>query len=423
MEYIKKSIALSQEDEKGLKDTVSDIIYQVRNGGDEALKDLVARFDRSERESYFVTREEIDVAYEKVDERTLEAMKLAAENIRSFAEKQRETILDLKDVETSPGVVLGHRVVPVDSCMCYVPGGNYPLFSTALMLLIPAKVAGVKRICACSPAKSLEEGIDAHTLVAMDLAGVDEIAVMGGAQSVAAYSYGTETIDPVAMIVGPGNKYVTEAKRQCYGQVGIDFPAGPSEILIVADDSADVKILAADLLGQSEHDLNASAVLVSDSKELLLAVGQEVERQLGQLETADVARESWENNGELILADSLEEATEISNSIAPEHLEVQVEKDLDLSLFRNYGSMFIGPYSAEVFGDYTSGTNHTLPTSGTAKFTGGLFVGTFLKTLTYQKIERQGFKNIKDATMEMAAKEGLKAHYNAVKFREGLLED
>lgn len=421
MIYIKEGKGRAPLEDENLKNTVGSIISQVRKGGDEALKELVSKFDNSDRASYFLSRGEIDRAYEQVDKKSIEAIRLAIHNIHEFARLQKESLGYLKDVEIAPGVVLGHDIVPVDSCLCYVPGGNYPLFSTALMLIVPAVVAGVKRIAACSPAVDRKTGINPLTVVAMDMAGATEIAVMGGAQAVAAYSYGTETIDPVAMVVGPGNDYVTEAKRQCYGQIGIDFIAGPSEILIIADGHQDPEILAADLLGQAEHDLNAKSILISTSRELLEETKVEVERQLTELTTADVARKSWEDNGELILASSFREMAEISNEIAPEHLEVMVEGEFDKSLFRNYGSLFIGKFSAEVFGDYTSGTNHTLPTSGAARYTGGLYVGTYLKHLSYQRITKEGFINIKDATMEIAGQEGLAAHYNAVAIREKLL--
>jgi histidinol dehydrogenase len=288
------------------------------------------------------------------------------------------------------------------------------------MLAIPAQVAGVGRICACTPVVKGTRLPHATTLVALDLAGVNEIYAVGGAQAVAAAAYGTEKIRPVSLIVGPGNAYVTEAKRQVYGRVGIDFVAGPSEVLIIADETADPKLLAADLLAQSEHDPEARALLVTTSEEIAIKTSEAIEEFLAEIETAKTARASWESHGEILVAESLQEAIEYSNKTAPEHLEVNTKDPESLvEDLRNYGSLFLGSGSAEVFGDYVAGTNHTLPTMGAARYTGGLWVGTFLKTCTWQKIDPEGVEALAPAAEVMAKNEGLSAHALAARLRRG----
>ena len=327
MKSIKKAVEIGiEEDQERLKETVSEIIRNVRQKGDQALIDYNNKFEQNPRKNLRVTREEIMEAYKNVDQTLISDMKIAAKNLQTFAELQKNTIRDLEDTEVSEGVFLSHRVIPIESCCCYVPGGLHPLFSTALMLAIPAKVAGVKRIAACAPAMRGTEKIHPTTLVALDIAGVDEIYVVGGAHSIAAFSYGTEQIKPVDIIVGPGNQYVTEAKRQCYGQVGIDFIAGPSEVLVIADESADHHVIAADLLAQSEHDLKASGILITTNEDLANRVIISVEEQLKTLPTEEVARPSWDKNGVVTVVDSLEEAAVLSNRYAPEHLEIQTMK-------------------------------------------------------------------------------------------------
>ena len=324
MRVMKEARPLETEEARELYGTVAKIVDDVRIGGDEALLEYGRRFDGSTRTTLRVTAEEVGRARSEVDADLLQALERAAENIRSFALRQRGTLTDLPERENGPGVFLGQRVLPVDSCCCYVPGGSYPLVSTALMLAIPAAVAGVPRRCAASPVMKGTDRIHPAVLCALDLAGVTEIYAVGGAQAVAAFAWGTESISPVNLIVGPGNRYVTEAKRQCYGRVGIDFIAGPSEVLILADDRADPTRLAADLLAQAEHDVNARSVLVTTSERLGSQVAEEVERQLVGLSTSAVARLSWENNGEILLVDSPEEACRIANERAPEHLELDL---------------------------------------------------------------------------------------------------
>ena len=417
---LKPSKKRTEEDRSRLMATVGDIIADVRMNGDAALMEYNRRFDGCDRTALRISEQEIRDAYDKVSAQEIEDIKKAAANIENFAKAQRATVGALEDFSPSPGIVLGHRVIPVGSCCCYVPGGGYPLYSTALMLGIPAKVAGVERVTACSPVIKGTDCIHPKTLVAMDVAGVDEIYAVGGAQAIAAFSYGTDQIQPVDMIVGPGNSFVTDAKRQCYGKVGIDFVAGPSEVLIIADGNADPEVLAADILAQSEHDKEAKGILVTTDEKLGAAVIDAVEAQLSTLETEPIARSSWNDFGEILIADSLDEAVEYANAYAPEHLEVNVaEADADrvVSGLKNYGSLFIGGNTAEVFGDYASGPNHTLPTLGAARYTGGVWVGTFLKICTYQSMSRDAMMGIAPLVSNLARGEGLIGHARAAEIR------
>ena len=394
------------------------MIDDVKNRKDEALREYSQRFDGSKRESFLVSKEEIQEAYAQLSPQEIEDLKKAASHIRAFAKAQRETIKPLENFSPAPGIFLGHRIIPVKSCCCYVPGGNYPLYSTALMLIIPAKAAGVARVAACSPVMKGTDRINPKTLVAMDIAGADEIYGVGGAQAIAAFSYGTQEIQPVDMIVGPGNQYVTEAKRQCYGQVGIDFVAGPSEVLVIADGSGTPEIVAADLLAQSEHDPNAKGMLITTDEKFGQAVIEAVEKELSWLSTAAIAEQSWQTYGEVVLAESLEEAVQIANAYAPEHLELNLsDPDSIKDRLYNYGSLFIGENTAEVFGDYASGTNHTLPTLRAARYTGGVWVGTFLKTCTHQSMTPEAMKELAPLVERMAQGEGLMGHAQAAKVR------
>lgn len=420
MQYLKKGKERSEGDRKGLTLKVEMLINDIRDNGDAALLKYNETFDQCIRKDLRVTKVEIEKAYAEVNPELIECMKMAKNNIEKFARAQRDSIKEIKEFEVQPGISLGHRIIPIDSCCCYVPGGSYPLYSTALMLSIPAKVAGVKRIVGCSPPMKGTTKIHPMTLVAMDLGGVDEIYVTGGAQAIAAFSYGTESIRPVDLIVGPGNQYVTEAKRQCYGQVGIDFIAGPSEVLIIADEKSNPNILAADILGQSEHDFLAKGILLTTSENVGVETMKQVEEQLKTLETKEIASKSWEDFGEVILCDNLEEAIQISNKYAPEHLELAIENPENIiEELNNYGSLFIGENTAEVFGDYASGTNHTLPTLRAARYTGGVYVGTFLKTCTHQKMTKEASKRIAPIVSKMAEGEGLIAHARAARQRQG----
>lgn len=420
IEILKKAKTRTEEDRSKLRQAVGEIIDNVIINGDNALREYNLKFDSCNRESLRISKEEIEAAYAKVSAEDVEDIRRAAANIRAFAQAQKETIGTIDGFSPAEGIVLGHRAIPVDSCCCYVPGGGYPLYSTALMLGIPAKVAGVKRVTACSPVIKGTNDIHPKTLVAMDIAGIDEIYTVGGAQAIAAFTYGTEQIKPVNLIVGPGNSFVTEAKRQCYGKVGIDFVAGPSEVLVIADGNADPEIIAADLLAQSEHDREAKGLVVTTDEGLGKAIEAAVEAQLPTLDTEEIARSSWNDFGEILLADSIEEAVEYANDYAPEHLEVNVEEgivDSVVNSLRNYGSLFIGGNTAEVFGDYASGTNHTLPTLGAARYTGGVWVGTFIKICTYQKMTKDGMLAIAPLVSNLARGEGLIGHARAAEIR------
>lgn len=419
MKILKEAAKRTEEDRRNLIETVSCMIEEVRSKKDEALRKYNLQFDGCTRETLRISRKEIQKAYNQLTSQEIEDLRTAAANIRAFAKAQRETIRPLTNFSPMPGIFLGHRIIPVESCCCYVPGGNYPLYSTALMLIIPAKTAGVKRVAACSPVMKGTNEINPKTLVAMDIAGADEIYAVGGAQAVAAFSYGTEEIPAVDMIVGPGNRFVTEAKRQCYGQVGIDFVAGPSEVMVLADGSGTPEVVAADLLAQSEHDPNAKGILVTTDETFAKKVMAAVEKELCLLSTAEIAEKSWNTFGEVLLAESEEEMAELANAYAPEHLEINMQNPQEMAdNLYNYGSLFIGENTAEVFGDYASGTNHTLPTLRAARYTGGVWVGTFLKTCTYQSMTKEAMKELAPLVARLAEGEGLMGHAEAAKVRE-----
>ncbi|MBP3815380.1 MAG: histidinol dehydrogenase [Firmicutes bacterium] len=456
MKYIKEGKERKTTINKEVRNAVSSMIDDVIERGDEAVIEYSEKFDGSTRRAQGmglrVGPEEIAAAYEEVGKELLKDMAQAAMNILAFAEAQKMSLQEVHDFSPREGVFLGHRIIPIDSCMCYVPGGNYPLYSTALMLIIPAKEAGVKRVIACSPVEKGSGRINAKTLVAMDIAGVDEIYAVGGTQAIAAGAYGTESIKAVDLIVGPGNQYVAEAKRQCYGQVGIDFVAGPSEVLIISDGTGDPEVVAADLLAQAEHDVNAKSVLIVVDEEMSQgstkgsdfaeSVIKAVHKELDDLPTREIAKVSWENNGEVMIASSYDEAINYANEMAPEHLELNTkeakEEDIEkvglsgeplkevsamdieymIKNLTNYGSLFMGQNTAEVFGDYASGTNHTLPTVRASRYTGGLWVGTFLKTATYQYMTEKGSKEISPIVRRLAEGEGLMAHAISAKCRE-----
>ena len=418
MEILKKSLFKHMEIEKTLQTQEGEILEEIRFNKDIGVKKYNLLFDKNPRENFRVTRDEIVKAYKQVDVKFIEDLKIAAKNIEEFAKAQKNSFNNEFEKDIYPGVTLGQKHIPIESALAYVPGGSYPLFSTALMLIIPAKIAGVKRICACSPAMKDSEYINPKTLVAMDIAGADEIYAVGGVQAIGAFAYGTDSIKPVDIIVGPGNKYVTEAKRQCYGKVGIDFVAGPSEVLIIADESANPSYIAADVLAQCEHDYNARGILITTDKTLAKEVNKKVNEILVDLPTKDIASLSWNNNGEIILVDNLQEAVKLSNKYAPEHLELNVKNtDEIIDKLTNYGSLFIGQYSAEVFGDYVSGTNHTLPTLRASRYTGGVWVGTFIKTCTTQRLSKGAVDLLAPVAYDLAMDEGLYAHANAAKVR------
>jgi len=367
-----------------VRQTVEGILAEVEARKDAAIRELSEKFDRWSPADFRLSPAEIERAIALVPRRDLDDIAFAQAQVRNFAQKQRETLRDL-EVETLPGVVLGHRHIPVNAIGCYVPGGRYPMVASAHMSIVTAKVAGVQRIIACAP--PYKGGPHPAIVAAMHLGGADEIYVLGGVQAVAAMALGTETIQPVDMIVGPGNAYVAEAKRQLFGRVGIDLLAGPTETLIIADDSVDAEICATDLLGQAEHGPTSPAVLITDSEKLARETMAEVERLLSILPTADAAGQAWKDYGEVIVCDSIEEMIAEADRIASEHVQVMTrDPDLFLNSMRNYGSLFLGPRTNVAYGDKVIGTNHTLPTRKAARYTGGLWVGKFMKTCTYQKV-------------------------------------
>jgi len=384
--FLKRRIDRSVTDANDAKvrQTVESILQDVAARGDEAVRELSARFDDWSPPAFRLSRAELDAIVAKVPPGTLADIRFAQAQIRNFAEYQRAALKDI-EVETLPGVRLGHRNIPVESVGCYVPGGRYPMVASAHMSIVTARTAGVQRIVACTPPNQGEP--HAETIAAMVLGGADEIYVLGGVQAVAAMALGTATIRPVDMLVGPGNAYVAEAKRQLFGRVGIDLFAGPTEILVIADDSADVEMIATDLLGQAEHGPTSPAILITTSRAIAEALPAEIERQLAVLPTADVASVAWRDYGEIIVVDSREEAVREADRVAAEHVEVLArEPRYFLEHMRNYGALFLGPETNVSYGDKVIGTNHTLPTMGAARYTGGLWVGKFLKTCTYQEI-------------------------------------
>ena len=390
--------------------SVNEIISDVRNNGDKAVREYAKKFGDGELESFKLTKEEIENAVNSIDEETLKTIKFAIKNVEEFAKAQLHSVKEI-NVHVN-GNILGQKIIPLDSVGCYIPGGNYPLPSSAIMTVVPAKVAGVKRVVAMSPK------IQPVTIAAAYLAGADEIYRIGGVQAVAAMAYGTETIEKVNKIVGPGNKFVTAAKKQVYGECGIDFLAGPSEVLIVADDSAKPEFVAADMLAQCEHDKEARAFLICFNEEFAKKVDAKAKEYLQTLPTKEIAQISYEKSFAVVV-NSIEEAIALSNQKAPEHLEIclkNYEKYTDS--FTNYGSLFIGNYSAEVFGDYVSGTNHTLPTNQVAKYSGGLSVFDYIKIQTYQIIQPTALKQTAHHASNLAEKEGLFAHKLAADVRK-----
>lgn len=386
--------------------TVSDIIADVRARGDMSLYEYAEKFDRAKLDSLEVSAEEIAEAKKEVSPELIDVMERAAENIREFHSHQVRNSFILNEKK---GVVTGQKVIPLESVGLYVPGGTAAYPSSVLMNCIPAKIAGVERIVITTPATGGK--INPVILAAASVAGADKIYKMGGAQAVAALAYGTETVARVDKIVGPGNAYVAEAKRQVFGKVAIDMIAGPSEILIVADGNSSAKNVAADLLSQAEHDKLASAVLVTESEALAEAVSKELERQIPLLERADIARASIDNNGKIIICPTIEEAIEISNDIAPEHLELCINDPFDyIDSVKNAGSVFMGRYCPESLGDYFAGPNHTLPTSGTARFSSPLSVDDFVKKMQYTYYSKDAFSSVYKDVAKFATSEGLTAH-------------
>lgn len=370
--------------DRQVRDTVEKILFDIEARGDAAVRELAIKFDKMDRDSYRLTADEIEACYSQLTKRDLDDITFAQTQVRNFAQHQRNSIQDL-EVETLPGVILGHKNLPVNAAGCYVPGGKYPLLASAHMSVLTAKVAGVPRIVTAAPPF---QGKPAPAIVvAQHMAGADEIYCLGGIQAIGAMAIGTQSIAPVDMLVGPGNAFVAEAKRQLFGRVGIDLFAGPTETLVIADESVDGELCATDLLGQAEHGPDSPAILLTTSEALARDTMAQIERLLQILPTADIARKAWDSFGEVIVADSDEEMLKIANELAFEHVQVMTkDPDWFLANMRNYGALFLGPRTNVSFGDKAIGTNHTLPTKKAARYTGGLWVGKFLKTCTYQKV-------------------------------------
>ncbi len=408
--FLKEGISQEKKDDADAKvrETVENILDDIKARGDAALKDYSEKFDNWRPDNFQVSRAEIDVCYDQVTEQNIEDIEFAQAQVRGFAEIQKAALIDVEQ-ETLPGVILGHKNIPVNSVGCYVPGGKYPMVASAHMSVVTAKVAGVKRIAACAP--PYEGKPNPAIVVAQDMAGADEIYCLGGVQAMGAMALGTDEIGTVDMLVGPGNAYVAEAKRQLFGRVGIDLLAGPTETLIIADESVDGELCAADLLGQAEHGPTSPAVLLTDSKALAQDTMKEVERQLDILPTGEVARAAWETYGQVIVCDNDEEMLQEADRIASEHVQVMTkDPNYFLNNMTNYGALFLGPETNVSYGDKVIGTNHTLPTKGAGRYTGGLWVGKFIKTHTYQRITEDASVEVGKYCSRLCALEGFAGH-------------
>ena len=408
--YLKEGISQEEKDvaEVEVRKTVEGILDDIKVRGDAALEDYSEKFDNWRPKEFRLSRTEIDSCYDKVTKQNIEDITFAQKQVRGFAEIQKAALVDVEQ-ETLPGVVLGHKNIPVNSVGCYVPGGKYPMVASAHMSVVTAKVAGVKRIIACAP--PYEGNPSPAIVVAQDMAGANEIYCLGGVQAMGAMALGTENIAPVDMLVGPGNAYVAEAKRQLFGRVGIDLLAGPTETLIIADNTVDGELCAADLLGQAEHGPTSPAVLLTNSEALALETMKEVDRQLKILPTGEVAGQAWDVYGQVIVCDSYEEMLSEADEIASEHVQVMTkDPDYFLNNMTNYGALFLGPETNVSYGDKVIGTNHTLPTKGAGRYTGGLWVGKFIKTHTYQRITEAASVEVGQYCSRLCELEGFAGH-------------
>jgi sulfopropanediol 3-dehydrogenase len=417
-EYVKKAPPKPAADVAQVRDTVTRIIADVRSRGLDAVREYSRTFDRWDPPSFKVAPKEIERAKAAIAPEVLSSLDFAHAQIRAFAQLQRDSMDDF-EVETLPGVFLGQKQIPVASAGAYVPGGKYPMLMSAQMSILTARVAGVERVVACAPPYE-GKGMFPEMLWSMALAGADEIWCIGGVQALALMACGAEGYQPVDFIAGPGNMYVAEAKRQLFGDVGIDLLAGPTEILVIADETSDPRIVAADLLGQAEHGPTSPAILVSLSMEMARAVLGEVERQLPELPTREVAEKSWADYGEIVVVGGRDEAASVADDYAPEHLEVQTgDPEWYLDHLRNYGTLCVGEEATITFSDKAIGTNHTLPTGRAARYTGGLWVGKFLKTVTYQRCTREGALSIAPHAGRLADAEHMFGHGKSAYLRIG----
>ncbi len=416
--YIKKRSESNNvsEDKSSIEETVRSILSDIRERGDAALEHYSGHFDNWSPESFQLSEDEIDAAISKLNKSEIEDIKFAQNQIRHFAQKQLETMNEL-EVETLPGVFLGHKHIPIENVGCYVPGGRYPMVASAHMSVLTAKVAGAKRVIACAP--PYNGGAHPATIAAMHFAGADEIYLIGGVQAIGAMGIGTEKIEPVNMIVGPGNSYVAEAKKQMFGEIGIDLIAGPTETLVIADDTSDGEICATDLLGQAEHGPTSPAILITDSEKLAKDTLSEIDRLLDILPTANITKGSWENFGEIILCEDQEDMLIEANKLAYEHVQVMTkDPSYFLKNLKNFGSLFLGQETNVAYGDKVIGTNHTLPTKEASKYTGGLWVGKFLKTCTYQRVENKDTSaQIGEVCSRLCMLEGFAGHAEQANIR------
>lgn len=416
--YIKKRSETNNvsEDKLSIEETVRSILSDIRERGDAALQHYSGHFDNWSPESFQLSEDEIDAAISKLNKSEIEDIKFAQNQIRHFAQKQLETMNEL-EVETLPGVFLGHKHIPIENVGCYVPGGRYPMVASAHMSVLTAKVAGAKRVIACAP--PYNGGAHPATIAAMHFAGADEIYLIGGVQAIGAMGIGTEKIEPVNMIVGPGNSYVAEAKKQMFGEIGIDLIAGPTETLVIADDTSDGEICATDLLGQAEHGPTSPAILITDSEKLAKDTLSEIDRLLDILPTANITKGSWENFGEIILCEDQEDMLIEANKLAYEHVQVMTkDPSYFLKNLKNFGSLFLGQETNVAYGDKVIGTNHTLPTKEASKYTGGLWVGKFLKTCTYQRVENKDTSaQIGEVCSRLCMLEGFAGHAEQANIR------
>ncbi|MBF8480763.1 histidinol dehydrogenase [Klebsiella aerogenes] len=395
--------------DRTVREAVEKILADIEARGDAAVRELSIKFDKLDRANFRLSQQEIDDCYAQLSDRDIADIRFAQEQVRNFAQHQRDSLKDI-EVETLPGVILGHKNIPVSAAGCYVPGGKYPLLASAHMSIITAKVAGVPRIVTCAPPFNGKPAL--AIVVAQHMAGADEIYCLGGIQAVAAMAVGTESIAPVDMLVGPGNAFVAEAKRQLFGRVGIDLFAGPTETLVIADESVDGEICATDLLGQAEHGPDSPAILLTTSETLARETLAEIDRLLAVLPTAEIARQSWAKFGEIIVAEDREEMLKIANELAFEHVQVMTrDPDWFLENMQNFGALFLGPRTNVAYGDKVIGTNHTLPTRKAARYTGGLWVGKFIKTCTYQKVLTDSASaQIGEYCSRLCALEGFSGH-------------
>ncbi|MEM6639534.1 MAG: histidinol dehydrogenase [Pseudomonadota bacterium] len=399
---------MAAEMDSKVRATVEGILEDIGKRGDDAVRELSEKFDRWAPAAFRLTQDEIDACIARVPQRSIDDIKFAQTQIRRFAEIQKAALQDV-EVETLPGVTLGHKNVPVNSVGCYVPGGKYPMVASAHMSVLTAKVAGVKRVVACAPPY---QGKPCDAIIAaMHMAGADEIYCLGGVQAVGSMALGTQSMDSVDMIVGPGNAFVAEAKRQLYGRVGIDLFAGPTETLVIADDTCDGEMAATDLLGQAEHGVNSPVVLLTTSEKLVEDTQREIERQLKVLSTGEVAGQAWRDYGQIILCDTDEEMVAEADRLASEHVQVMTrDPDYFLNNMTNYGALFLGPETNVAYGDKVIGTNHTLPTKLAARYTGGLWVGKFIKTCTYQRVSPEATAEIGEYCSRLCELEGFAGH-------------